>query len=144
MKTSRWGTRLALAALFLGGAWFEVVASDVLLIKVDAEGNEIWVVTYGEPNMVETAHVVTETTDGRYVCAGWQERDLYQYTDNLLLAAFDSDGALLWEDVTGMNVHITFGEILAHPDGSYVIVGSAARPGRPFRIQLLKLDPDGT
>lgn len=33
--------------------------------------------------------------------------------------------------------------ILEHADGSYVIAGAASRPGRPFRMQLLKIDPDG-
>jgi len=118
--------------------------ADALLIKVDSEGNETWLTTYGEPDMVETAHAVTETADGHYVCVGWQERDLYSYTDNLLLAAFDADGVLLWEDVTRRTVHTTFGAILGHPDGSYVVIGSAARPGSPFRVQVIKIDPGGT
>jgi hypothetical protein len=118
--------------------------SDALLIKVDSEGNEIWLATYGEPDMVETAHAVTETADGGYVCVGWQEHDLYTWTDDILLAAHDRDGGLLWESLTRSATHNTHARILEHPDGSYVIVGSASRPGRPFRIQLLKIDPDGT
>lgn len=118
--------------------------SDALLLKVDSEGNEIWLTTYGEPDMVETAHVVTETADGSYVCAGWQERDLYTWGDDILLAAHDRNGGLLWESVTRSAAHNIHEQILEHPDGSYVIVGSAARPGRSFHIQLLKIDPDGT
>jgi hypothetical protein len=118
--------------------------SDALLIKVDAEGNEIWLATYGEPHMVETAHAVAETADGSYVCVGWQERDLYTWTDDILLAAHDRDGGLLWQSLTRSATHNTYGRILEHPDGSYVVVGSAARPGRSFRVQVIKIDPDGT
>ena len=120
----------------------ERAKADGLLIKVDAAGNELWGVTYGEPDMVDTAHVVTETAEGRYVCIGWRERDLYRWTDNILLAAFDRDGTFLWESVTPSVKHNMHERFFQHPDGSYVIVGSAAMPGRPFRIQLLKIDPD--
>ena len=118
--------------------------SDALLIKVDANGNETWLTTYGEPGMVETAHVVTETANGRYVFVGWQERDLYTWTDDILIAAYDRDGGLLWQSVTPSTSHNLHERILEHPDGSYVIVGSASRAGRPFRIQLLVIDPDET
>ena len=116
--------------------------SDALLLKVDSEGNEMWLTTYGEPDMVETAHAVTETADGNYVCVGWQERDLYTWTDDVLLAAHDRDGGLLWQSLTRSAAHNIHERILEYPDGSYVIVGAASRPGRPFRIQLLKIDPE--
>ena len=122
----------------------ERAKADALLIKVDADGNEIWLTTYGEPDTVDTAHVVTETADGRYVCAGWRERDLYTWTDDILLAAFDRDGALLWESVTPSVKHNLHEGFVQRPDGSFVVAGSAALPGRPFRIQLLVIDPDGT
>ena len=118
--------------------------ADALLIKVDQDGNEIWLTTFGEPDMVETAHVVTEVADGSYVCVGWQERDLYTWIDDILLAAFDCHGALLWESVTPTVKHNMYGALCQHPDGSYVVVGSASRAGRPFRVQLLKIDPEGT
>jgi len=30
--------------------------------------------------------------------------------------------------------------LVQHPDGSFVVAGSSARPGQPFRIQLIKTD----
>ena len=120
----------------------ERAKADGLLIKVNSEGNELWFVTFGEPDTIDTAHVVTETADGRYVCAGWRERDLYTWTDDILLAAFDRDGTLLWESVTPTVKHNMHEGLVQHPDGSFVIVGSAARPGGPFRIQLVVIDPE--
>ena len=92
--------------------------------------------------MAETAHVVTEAADGRYVCVAWQERDLYTWTDDILLAAHDRDGGLLWQSLTRSAAHNIHEQILKRPDGSYVIAGPASAPGRPFRIQLLKIDPE--
>ncbi len=109
--------------------------ADALLIKVDPDGNELWSTSFGQAATVDTAHVVAETSEGAYVCAGWQNRDLYVSTDHLLLAGIDADGTLLWEDVTPLSVHLTFADILPEADGSYTLVGSAsARPGMPFRI----------
>ena len=116
--------------------------ADGMLIKVDAEGGEEWLVTYGEPDMVDTAHAVLETADGRYICVGWRERDLNTWTDDILVAAFGPDGTLLWEDVTRSYAHNLHEGFLEAPDGSLIIAGSASRPGRSFRIQLLKMTPE--
>jgi hypothetical protein len=86
-------------------------------------------------------HVVTETSGGRYVCAGWQARDLNTDSGNISFAA--GDGTFLWQDVTRTVLHNLHEKILQHPDGSYAIAGSAARPGRSFRIQRIKADPEG-
>jgi len=48
----------------------ERAKADALLIHVDADGNELWAATYGEADMIETTHAVTETADGQYVCVG--------------------------------------------------------------------------
>ena len=118
----------------------ERAKADALLIKVDASGNEEWFVTYGEPDQVETAHAVLETADGRYICVGWQE--LNTWRDDILLAAFDRDGTPLWQDVTPSGEHNLHEGFSEHPDGSFVIAGSASRPGRSFCIRLRKMDPE--
>ena len=120
----------------------ERAKADALLIKVDASGNEEWFVTYGEPDQVETAHAVLETADGRYICVGWQERDLNTWRDDILLAVFDRDGTPLWQDVTPSGEHNLHEGFSEHPDGSFVIAGSASRPGRSFCIRLRKMDPE--
>jgi len=87
---------------------------------------------------------VTETASGHFIFVGRQERDLYTWTDDILIAAYDRDGGLLWQSVTDSTSHNLHERILERPNGSYVIVGSASRPGRPFRIQLLVIDPSQT
>ena len=120
------------------------VKSDALLIKTDGDGRELWSTTYGEPDRVETAHAVAETADGQYVWVGWQALDLYTHRDDVYLVGFDANGSLLWESVTPTFKHNMHEALVQHPDGSFVIVGSAARPGGSFRIQLTKIAPDGT
>ncbi|MBE0636423.1 PQQ-binding-like beta-propeller repeat protein [Candidatus Bipolaricaulota bacterium] len=117
------------------------VPADALLIKVDEDGYEIWQTTFGDRSLSETAHVVTETRGGQYVIAGWQQPDLYTYVDSILLVAVDANGIPVWAEVTPTTAHNTFGEIHELPDGSFVIVGAVAIPGRPFRLQVIRTDP---
>jgi len=120
----------------------ERAKSDALLIKVDDDGHELWSKTLGEPDKVETGHAVTETPDGRYACVGWKLRDLHTHTDDIYLAGFDIDGTLMWESVTRTVKHNMHEAFFQQPDGSFIIAGSGARPGQPFRIQLIKIDPE--
>ena len=117
--------------------------ADALLIKVDGDGCELWATTYGESDQVETAHAVTETSDGQYVSVGSQLPDLYTYRDDIYLVGFDANGTPLWESVTPTVKHNMYEGFFQHPDGSYVIVGSAARSGEAFRVQLVVIDPNG-
>jgi len=114
--------------------------SQAMLIRVDAEGNELWSATYGDSDRVETAHSVLEMSDGRILCIGWQEQDLYSWTDDILLAAFNREGEMLWQEVIDSYYHNLHEGFVEHPDGSLVVAGAASRPGRSFLIQLLKID----
>ncbi len=113
---------------------------DALLIKVDADGTELWSRTYGLPNMIETAHVVIETAAGHFVCVGWQETSFNVYGDDRYIACVDASGTSLWERVTPTFMHNLYEGLVECPDGSLIIVGSAAQPGRVFRIQVIKTE----
>gem|GEM_PF-1430281 len=117
--------------------------SDALLIKVDGDGRELWSTTVGESNTIETVHAAMETSDGQYVCIGWQLPDFYTHRDDIYLVGFDADGSLLWESVTSTDKHNMHEALVQHPDGPLVIAGSAAQPGRAFRAQLVKIPSPG-
>jgi len=118
-----------------------LVESDALLIKVDMDGNDEWLVTYGQSHRVESADIVTETTEGSFVSCGWQTPDLFTPGDDILIAAFDRSGVRLWEELMPSSAHNIHARIFQKPDGSYAIVGSARQPGESFRIQLIEIDP---
>jgi len=120
-----------------------LVESDALLVKVDMDGNEEWLVTYGQPHAMESADIVTETTEHSFVSCGWQTPDLPTPGDDILIAAFDRSGARLWEKLIASPAHNLHVRIFQRPDGSYVIVGSARQPGESFRIQLIEIDLHG-
>jgi hypothetical protein len=115
---------------------------DFLFIKIDPEGNELWTSTFGDPDMIDYGMVLAETMDGGYVAAGERVTDLYTWDADISLVKIDGDGQLLWEQIIETDAHCMFGAILQHPDGGYVIAGSAFN-GRTFDIFMIKTDSEG-
>ena len=115
--------------------------SDLLLIKVDANGDETWLATHGAPSLMETGDAVAETMDGGFVTCGWQTPDLFTPGDDILVAGFDRFGALLWADLIPSSAHNLHVRIFSLLGGAHVIVGSARRPGQSFRIQVIRIGP---
>ncbi len=118
----------------------ELEKGDALLIRVDADGNELWSRTYGKPDKIETAHVILEMSAGRIVCVGWQEESFDEYGDDRYVACFSADGTPLWERVTTTSAHNLYEGLVEYPDGTLIIAGSAAQPGRVFRVQVIKTE----
>ena len=65
---------------------------DILLIKIDAEGNTEWEKRIGEPESSEYAYSMLIAEDGGYILAGkkWKNR-------SILLVKTNSNGELEWE-----------------------------------------------
>ena len=116
----------------MGGAW---------LIKVDADGNELWKRTFGEWNRTfggggEDAFSVRQTTDGGYILAG----------RGFLLIKTDANGNMQW----GKNKKFKGKELaVAHSarqtsDGGYIIAGDAYSEGGSNKDSwLMKADENG-
>ncbi len=116
----------------MGGSW---------LIKVDADGNELWNRTFGAWNRTfggrgEWANSVQQTTDGGYILAG----------SGFLIIKTDANGNMQW----GKTKNFKGKEIaLAHSarqtsDGEYIIAGDAySTGGSNMDSWLIKIDENG-
>ncbi len=116
--------------------------ADYLFIKVDADGNEVWLTTFGNPEMTDYGHLVIETSDGGFVAAGDLVTDLHSHDSDISVAKIDQDGEILWQKSIETNTHNMYGKMLSHPDGGFVIGGSTVRRGQ-FDIFLIKTDAEG-
>jgi len=114
---------------------------DFQFIKVDPEGNEIWRSIFGDPELIDYGNVLAETTDGGYVATGERTKSRYTGEVDLSLVKIDENGQLLWEQILPFS-HSMFAAILQHPDGGYVIGGSAFRDP-VFNIFMIKTDSQG-
>jgi hypothetical protein len=112
---------------------------DFLFIKVDQEGNEIWMKTLGDPDMIDFSRSLAETPDGGYYVAVDSIRDLTRANRWVFsLLKIDAAGELLWQEVIpSSGSHMLYGSLQQCPDGSYVMVGGEFGGG--FRIFVTKL-----
>jgi WD40 repeat protein len=113
---------------------------DFLFIKTDAEGNEVWRSTFGDPDMIDYAVVLTEAADGGYVAAGESVKDYYSGDSDMSLVKIDAQGQLVWQEKIETNAHHMLARILQHLDGGYVIATSiVSSRDFEFDIMLIKI-----
>jgi hypothetical protein len=113
---------------------------ELLLMKVDTDGNEVWARTFGEASSSEEGFDVEMTRDGGYVAVGDSVAD---GNCDLFLVKADSKGEEVWtkrfdrsDDDRGRSVQVT-------EDGGYIIAGTTATEEDGSDLWLLKVDENG-
>ena len=115
--------------------------SDVLLAKVDAEGNPVWARSYGAAGPDE-AFASTHARDGGYVLAGYVSGD-GNAMDALLLKA-GADGRLEWAKTFGGSGTSYAKSVVRTGDGGYAFVADTTAFGAGASdILLVKTDANG-
>lgn len=116
---------------------------DVLLIKTDADGNEVWRRTWGERNTEDFGHSVKQTSDGGYIVAG----RTWSYgagVNDVYLIKTDSDGNELWSQTFGGWETDTGNSVQKTSDGGYIVAGKTWSYGAgKYDVYLIKTDSDG-
>ena len=114
--------------------------SDVYLLKLDSNGDDIWIKTYGgEGN--DAAYSVMETSDGYYVVAGYTESFGNGGSDVYVLK-LDENGDTLWTRTYGSSSDDGAFSVIETSDGNYLVAGYTKSAGGG-NVYLLMLDPDG-
>ena len=76
---------------------------DIMVIKVDSEGNEQWTKIYGEDNYREYNHSIQQSSDGGYIILGTKN-----YIDWIIKT--DADGNIIWTKINEGRVLQTIDE----------------------------------
>jgi len=119
-----------------GGTW------DAWLLKVDANGNEIWNKSFGGSGNDE-AYSVIESKEGYMIAGSTQHWDGMDY--DFWLIKTDRDGNEIWNKTYGEKGDDIAEKIIQTNDGGYAIVGytySFNTPGDPD-ILVVKTDGKG-
>jgi hypothetical protein len=67
---------------------------EMLIVRVNADGDRLWTRTCGRLNHNESAHAILETADGGFIVAGGYPYDYPE--EGLFLARLEADGSILW------------------------------------------------
>lgn len=112
----------------------------LLLMKVDSDGSEVWSGAFGEETGSEEGFDVEMARDGGYVAVGSEKAE---GKFDLLLVKADSKGEEVWtkrfdrsDDDRGRSVQAT-------DDGGYIIAGTTKTEEDGSDLWLLKVDRDG-
>jgi len=95
---------------------------DALLVKTNADGEILWVKTYGGPQ-ADYAYDVIETSDGGFALAGATYAS--GAFENMLLLKTDSDGNELWRQAYGGEGSDTGRAVCETSNGDFIAAGSA-------------------
>ena len=105
-------------------------ATDIWLVKLDANGNKIWDKTYGG---VGTEYVtrILETSNG-YLLSGTSNSPISgnktaenKGKSDLWIVQLDQDGNILWDKTYGGDYYDTLSDILQTQDGGYLLASSS-------------------
>ncbi|KAA3637010.1 MAG: T9SS C-terminal target domain-containing protein [Bacteroidetes bacterium] len=99
-------------------------SSDILVIRVDGDGSEIWTQTYGGPNRDEGTSIVA-LEDGFVFSAISKEDD--DQNNNILLTRIDSQGEIVWSETIGeIGVGEEVRDLILTRDGNHLVMVGAS------------------
>jgi len=115
--------------------------ADVYLIKTNASGDTLWTRTYGGGGG-EYGLSVQQTSDGRYIVAGWT----YSYGSggfDVYLIKTNASGDTLWTRTYGGGGDDESSSVQQTSDGGYIVVGYTKSYGSgDADVYLIKLKPE--
>ncbi len=120
---------------------FGAGSSDILLLKVDTDGNIIWQKTYGTYDDNAIASVIP-TSDGGFLVGGWSYLGGGRSHDATVFKT-DADGNVIWAKHYGTKNYEGIKDMIQTSDGNFIFLGVAYSEESNDDIWLVKIDPEG-
>ena len=120
-----------------------ITPSDIFLLKVDPQGNELFFKQFKKPDNFEIGRDILVKNDGNYAILAFSTPSLYTYQSTISVWIIDSDGEILQESEIALNLPVKGASMLDHPNGGFVITGSVILRYDEFHTLLLKTDASG-
>jgi hypothetical protein len=116
---------------------------DVIVLKVNRQGEEIWKKNYGDEIFFEIGRDIVETTSGDYVILADKLTSFYISDMFTLLISFDNAGNFLWLRELDIPYELKSGTMVQDSNGNFILTGGAVVSGRRFSTILIKTDQEG-
>ncbi len=117
--------------------------SDILLIKTDTSGNEIWKKKIGLPTYDETAWCIKTSSDGKLLISGNRRIHNNQATNGAFVLKADTNGAIIWEKYFPSNYGLAATGMIELSNGDIVAIAGKGFGSTISRYELIKLDASG-
>jgi hypothetical protein len=119
---------------------------DIVLMKVDGDGNELWTQTWEEGTM--NAYDLIPTSDGNYLVAGSYDlaQDASHAQIDFLFIKVDGAGNEIWSNIFGDPEMIDYAQLVVETmDGGFLAMGDLERDlfSGISDIILVKIDKNG-
>lgn len=116
--------------------------ADILVMKVNDEGKELWRRNYGGPRN-EAAEAITQTIGGELALAGWTGSEGNGSLDGTLLL-LDEDGIYQWQRTFGGTGKDVFHGLVSSPLGDFTLIGTMeSHEGNNKAMWLIHTDEFG-
>jgi len=123
---------------------------DMHIVKADSEGNLEWENFFG-PSYVDYGFSLVENQNKELILAGTEngfynptQTDFLTHDADILLVKTNRNGEQIWYKTFGGEGHDWVKDIIASPDGGYLVCGSTQSYGSgSFDVFLMKINEDG-
>jgi Ca2+-binding RTX toxin-like protein/methionine-rich copper-binding protein CopC len=115
--------------------------NDILLLKLDVDGNEVWSKTFGGAQG-EHGYSVKQTTDGGYAVYGLTQSLASGRYDNYFIKT-DASGNKQWEYLSKASDWSVGYSFVESRDGGYVLLGNSTKQDPWLDFEMIKIDATG-
>lgn len=137
--------------LILGHARLVNPYGDIYLLKVDADGNEVWQKSFYDEGNDYGFQIINSSQNDGYVFVGSKHgffddvhADFKTHDADILLIKVDENGNQVWKKTYGSSEHDFGYSVCNAPDGGYYLLGSSQSYGNgSFDMLLIKTDSEG-
>ena len=126
-----------IAGLYDGG--FPELFGDVLLMKLDADGDPIWTRNY-HGHARDCGYSLVQTSDGGFIIAGATNEDIYGGYSEVYLIKTDANGSIVWDRNLGYGKGLC---VRQTTDEGYIIAGWTYIVGNMEEAYAIKTDASG-
>ncbi len=112
--------------------------TDLYLLKVDFDGNQVWQKFFGSPNDIDEGYDLVMTDDGNIVLTGYTNS-----ISDVWLLKVTPDGTGIWSKTYGGDLGDQAFDILKASNGDLVVTGITEIDPTNSDAFLARFDPDG-
>ncbi len=120
-------------------------ASQMYIVKTDANGNEEWSNDFGS-GVGESAYEVIQTSDDGYLVGGYTSNPNNVGFDNIYLVKTDTNGNEEWSQTYGgSSLQVVAKSVIHTSDGGYLLGGYGRSNGSGrYEMHIIKIDSNGS